>query len=166
MIVTMQRTRLTAVGKTIFALVLFLAPRPMVSEQREVTVKGNAVAIGFNPAMALVVNGSIHMEFIVRVDAPSDLAAQFIRVRLSVSPQQRENWINSLSSIHQFRLKRRKEDDGLLVQFVPLTDASSGEEVGRFPAWKNLPGYEGLQLPYNQQVMTFESMDWPDVPAI
>jgi hypothetical protein len=160
----MFRIRVHATKRCLLALV-FIA-LPLVSGPREITVAGTAVAISNSPGLQLVLNGFVHTEIIVRVEKPKELESKFIRIMLSIPESQYDKWKDSLASLNKFRIIPRPSDDGLLKKSVPLVDVSSGEEIGALPVWKSLSGREEIPLPFDQLIMAFESIDWPDVPIV
>jgi hypothetical protein len=152
------------VVKCLFALIC-ITPT-LSSAWQDLTVTGTAVAISHSPGMQLVINGFVRTEIVVRVDKPNNLETRFIRIMLSIPDTQYEKWMNSLTSLTKFRIVRRNSEDGPLIQSSPILDASSGEEIGSFPAWRHLPGRADIQLPFGQKVIAFESVEWPDVPIL
>lgn len=164
----MHRIVLHAAGRNVivFLLCFSILPGWLASEPQRVTVKGDAVAISSSPGMRMILNGVVHTEIILRVDAPEYLASEFVRVSLSVPGEQFDNWMKSLSAVRRFRLKSLRKEDGLLIRSVPLISIDSGEELERIPAWTPLSGHEKVRLPFDEPVMAFESVDWPPVPIL
>ena len=147
-------------------LALICITLPLVSGSREITVKGTAIAISNAPGLQLVLNGFIHTEIIVRVEKPKYLESKFIRIRLSIPENQYKKWECSLASLTKFRIAPRPSENGPLIESNPIIDASSGQKIGSFPAWKHLSGRAEIPLPFDQPLRAFESMDWPDVPIV
>lgn len=147
---------------TVLLVVLALQGRFAESLTRKITVKGDAVAISNSPMAWIIVNGWVHSEIIVRVKEPKNLASQFIRIRLAVRSDQFNEWRASLTSLHQFRIRRIREYDEPLAQWIKVED-QNGTPLPPMSGWANLSGNEGIQLPFDQ-LMAFESVDWPEVP--
>jgi hypothetical protein len=150
-----------------FALMICLIfqSKAAMSGPKKITIKGNVVAVSGAHSLTIF-NGFVYPEIIIRVDEPKNLRSQFVRVILSIRAEQYQKWMASLPTSHSFRTIRQKLKDGLLTRSIPLLDASSGKEMGRMPAWNNLPGFEKIQLPFDKPVMAFESIDWPVMPVI
>jgi hypothetical protein len=131
---------------------------------QKITVKGDIIAVPFW-SIALLLNGFVHTEIIVQVSQPTNLKSQFILVRLSMPEDKYEKWIDSLSSLHSFRVQRKKAWDEPLNQCFPIRNISSGSE-DMISRWHLMSGHEDVQLPFNKSIMTFESLDWPVIPVL
>jgi hypothetical protein len=166
-ILAMSKMPIQIFSKYILFLISFLALSSgfTISASEEITIKGDVVAISNDPISWVIINGFVHTEILICVIEPKDLATQIIRVRLSIPERIYNKWMSSFSNLHQFRIKRQTEHDGPLIKKMRVIDSSGKEEVIK-SGWDYLSGGQKLQLSPDQQIMTFESIDWPVMPVI
>ena len=130
------------------------APRP-----RPETILGWIVAYSTSPAC---LNGNGYWSMLIRVQQPSKIRSEFIRVDFSLPCEKSPEWVSAKPLMQKFHLFRQKDCDAGLVEFmetVPKQDTA-------IPIWKHPPGAEHDSLPFGQIVPCYRSADLPLAPVV
>ena len=142
-----------------FLIVALPEPSPKVE-----TITGQVVAYSAGLETFACTNGNTYWSMLIHVLNRTDSPATFIQVRFSLPCKEAPQWLNQKSPVQKFRLKRERDADSVLKEFVECAP-DSGEKC-HLLTWKLVPGAENEKLPFDHIVPSYQSVDLPLAPVV
>jgi|SRR5215469_638839 len=121
-----------------------------------VTITGQIVAYAGGLGC---LNGSSYWSMLIHVENRTQpTRREFLQVDFSLPCNELPKWLNRKPPVQRFRLRREKDADAVLKEFLECAPGSS-LPCPELPVWRRVPSGENEKLPFGQVIPNYRSLD-------
>ena len=164
-----KRAKILLVVRHLLKVLFLVALAWITPIARAKTLRIFGRVVAYNTEI-LCLNGNADWSMIIRVQNPGKVGSELIDVKFSQPCDKPPTWLDSNSTVQEFKLIRYEAGDEILTEFLSCESESSPphpqEPCPRIPIWKQVPGAEENRLPFGIKLPCYRSADLPLVPLL